>query len=109
MVSLLRDLAVDPHEAPGPDNPLRQVITNTHSPRFVKFQDENDMLLAIPRTIRSDGHVRESVAFLPLWNTWRQLQDGEAVSKGLIGDYLTEPADTPLRLDFPGRTLEGIA
>ena len=109
MVSLLRDLAVDPHEAPGPDNPLRQVITNTHSPRFVKFQDENDVLLAVPRTIRSNGHVRESVAFRPLWNTWRQVQEGEAVSKGLIGDYLIEPPDTPLRLDFPGRTMEGIA
>lgn len=109
MVSLLRDLAVDPHEAPGPDNPLRQVITNTHSPRFVQSQDANDMLLAIPRTIRSNGEMHGTVAFLPLWNTWRHIRDGEAVSKGLIGEYLTEPPDAPLRLDFPGRTLEGIA
>lgn len=109
MVSLMHDLAVDPHETPGPDNPLRQVITNTHSPRFVKFQNENDMLLAVPRTVRSNGQVRETVAFVPLWDSWRHAGRGDAVSKGLIGDYLTEPPDAPLRLDFPGRTIEGIA
>jgi hypothetical protein len=29
MLNLLRDLAVDPADAPGPDNPVRQVIVNT--------------------------------------------------------------------------------
>lgn len=109
MVSLMHDLAVDPQESPGPDNPLRQVITNTHSPRFVKFQNDKDMLLAVARTVRSRRQVRETVAFVPLWNTWRDEGDGKAVSKGLIGDYLTEPPDTPLQLDFPGRKIEGIA
>lgn len=109
MVDLLHDLAVDPHEKPGPDNPLRQVITNTHSPRFVIFQDENDLLLAVPRTIRMNDQVRETVAFLPLWDTWRHVGGGEAVSKALIGEYLTQPTDAPLQLDFPGRKMEGIA
>lgn len=108
MVSLMHDLAVDPHETPGPDNPVRQVITNTHSPRFVKFQRDEDMLLAVLRTVRSNGHLRETVAFVPLWNTWRDAGNGHAVSKGLIGDYLTEP-DAPMQLDFPGRAMEGIA
>lgn len=109
MVSLMHDLAVDPHETPGPDNPLRQVITNTHSPRFVKFQKNNDMLLAVPRVVRSNGQVRETVAFVPLWNTWRDAGGGDAVSKGLIGDYLTEPPDAPLQLDFSDREIEDIA
>jgi predicted ATPase len=109
MVNLLRDLAVDPRETPGPDNPLRQVITNTHSPRFVIFQDESDMLLAMPRTIKSNGRTRETVAFLPLWNTWRHTGEGDAVSKGLIGDYLTQPPDAPMQLDYPDRKMEGIA
>lgn len=109
MVYLLRELAVDPQETPGPDNPLRQVITNTHSPRFVMFQDENDMLLAVPRTITSGIQTRETVAFLPLWNSWRHAGSGEAVSKGLIGDYLTQPEEAPLQLDFPNRKIEGIA
>jgi len=36
MVNLLREIAVDPEDAVGSDNPLRQVIVNTHSP--VVFQ-----------------------------------------------------------------------
>jgi len=108
MVTLLYDLAVDAQEPSGPDNPLRQVIANTHSPRFVKFQDEKDLLFAVPRTVRVNGKLRETVAFVPLWNTWRDAGTGNAVSKGLIGDYLTEP-DAPLQLDYPGRTIEGIA
>jgi predicted ATPase len=109
MVALIRNLSVDAHEEPGPDNPLRQVIVNTHSPRFVKYQDDGDMLLAVPRTIRSGTKTRQTVAFLPLWGTWRDTERGNAVSKGLIGDYLTEPPDAPLQLDFPGRELEGTA
>lgn len=109
MVTLMHDLAVDPQETPGPDNPLRQVITNTHSPRFVIFQNDKDMLVAVPRTVRSNGHLRETVAFVPLWNTWRDTGVGDAVSKGLIGEYLTQPPDAPLKLDFPGRKMEGIA
>jgi predicted ATPase len=108
MVTLLHDLAVDPQEAPGPDNPLRQVIANTHSPRFVKFQHDKDLLFAVPRTVRVDGQRRETVAFVPLWATWRDTGTGNAVSKGLIGDYLTESL-APLQLDYPGRKVEGIA
>ena len=42
MTTLLDDLAVDPHMGVGPDNPLRQVLVNTHSPlvyRQVRPQD----------------------------------------------------------------------
>lgn len=110
MVGLMRDLAVDPQETPGLDNPLRQVITNTHSPRFVKFQDDDDdVLLAVARTVHAHGRMREAVAFVPLWNSWRDAGDGNAVSRGYIADYLVEPPDAPLQLDFPGRGMEGIA
>ena len=36
MVRLLRDLAIDPEFAVGDDNPLRQVLVNTHSPEVVQ-------------------------------------------------------------------------
>lgn len=36
LVELLREIAVDPMEAVGADNPLRQVIINTHSPVVVE-------------------------------------------------------------------------
>ncbi|MCH5645684.1 AAA family ATPase [Gordonia sp. ABSL49_1] len=111
MVTLVRELAVDPNESPGSDNPLRQVITNTHSPRFVTYQQPGDILLASPRTVNtgsSNGTV-ETVAFVPLWDTWRSTAAEFAVSKGFIGEYLSEPDDAPLQLDYPGREIEGIA
>jgi hypothetical protein len=37
MVSLVRDLAVDQFEEPGPDNTIRQAIVNTHSPAVVRL------------------------------------------------------------------------
>lgn len=37
MVDILREIAVDAHMPPGPDNPLRQVLVATHSPAFVQL------------------------------------------------------------------------
>jgi len=103
MVTLLRDLAVDSDEAPGADNPLRQVIVNTHSPRFVVHQFDADMLVALPRTLVVDGRQIQTVRFAPMWNSWRLDAATDGVSKGLIGDYLTEPEDAPMMIDWPGR------
>lgn len=105
MVTLLRDLAVDPQEVPDGDNPLRQVIVNTHSPRFVKFQNDNDMLVALPRSVVIDRRSVQTIKFAPMWNSWRAGGAGDGVSKGLIGDYLNEPEDAPMMLDWPGREL----
>lgn len=106
MVTLLRDLAVDPEETPGSDNPLRQVIVNTHSPRFVMAQHDADMLVALPRQAIVGGQHVNTLWFAPIWGTWRAAGASEAVSKGLIGDYLTLPDDAPMMLDWPGRALD---
>lgn len=105
MVTLLQNLAVDPQEPPGPDNPLRQVIVNTHSPRFVVFQRDDDMLVALPRSIVIGGKTIQTITFAPMWESWRAGSGEDAVSKGLIGDYLTTPPDAPMVLDWPGREL----
>lgn len=105
MVTLLRNLAVDPQEEPGVDNPLRQVVVNTHSPRFVAFQNDADMLVALPRSVVRNGNTVQTIKFAPMWNSWRAESGGEGVSKGLIGDYLTAPGDAPMMLDWPGREL----
>lgn len=102
MVDLLRNLAVDAEESPGHDNPLRQVIVNTHSPRFVQFQEGEDMLLAMPRTVLLSGRHVQTVSFSPIWDTWRAGRLKAGVSKALIGEYLTAPDDAPMMLDFPG-------
>lgn len=41
MYWLLHDLSVDPEEAIGSENPLRQVIVNTHSPAFLALHKDN--------------------------------------------------------------------
>lgn len=43
-VQLLRDFAVDPNLAPDVDNPLRQVLLNTHSPDIVRQLDVDEVL-----------------------------------------------------------------
>lgn len=58
MVDLVRDLAVDAHETPGPDNTFRQVIINTHSPYIVQLVDPQDLLFAETALLRApDGTV----------------------------------------------------
>jgi predicted ATPase len=46
MIQLLRDIAVDVNVEAGPDNPMRQVIVNTHSPVVVGCVPEDTLLMA---------------------------------------------------------------
>lgn len=74
MVRLVEDLAVDAQEAPGPDNPFRQVIVNTHSPSVVQLVDPQDLLFAeadIRRT--ADGTMAHALQLRPLAGTWRDI------------------------------------
>jgi hypothetical protein len=63
MLQLLQDLAVDPREKGDEDNPLRQVIVNTHSPVVAAAVPEESLLVAIPQTIRRDGQQTSIAAF----------------------------------------------
>jgi len=74
MVDLTKALAVDPEASPGPDNPLRQVIVNTHSPRFVQAvaaAGPGDILAAQLATIRRGGGTTTALRLVPLTGTWR--------------------------------------
>jgi predicted ATPase len=100
MVELVRDLAVDPHMAPDDDNPLRQVIVNTHSPYFVQHQHPDDLLFAYPTAVNRRGVEATSVRLLPLSGTWRAAQGGFTSSMAAIIDYLQLPPDRQLRLEL---------
>ena len=100
MVELVRGLAVDADAEPGPENPLRQVVVNTHSPAFVQYQHADDVLLAMPTRIARDGTRMTNVRLLPLADTWRARATGQSISRATIADYLTELPDAQLRLDF---------
>jgi predicted ATPase len=98
MVRLLKDLSVDPEEESGPDNPLRQVIVNTHSPSVVSLVDEDDLLVAEPREIAVAGKRHRGVGFAWLHDTWRcRLRpDERTLSLGQLRAYLN-----PLAFESP--------
>lgn len=93
ILELLQDIACDPNEEVGFDNPLRQVIINTHSPAVVQqILDENLIVAELKSTLREDKRFkRVNFAFLP--DTWRQIKTLEpecnnTVSKGKLLSYL---------------------
>lgn len=101
MVELVRGLAVDPTEQPGPDNPMRQVIVNTHSPGFVQLQHRNDLLYATAASVRANGNfARDAVRLLPLKGSWRATGKESAITVADIVAYLTAQPDAQLTVDF---------
>ena len=101
MVSLVRDLAVDATDAPGPDNPFRQVIINTHSPYVVQLVDPQDLLFADTALQRAPaGSLAPGLLLRPLAGTWREASQTEvpAVTKPDILPYLTTPPGAHLTM-----------
>jgi len=71
MVQLLKDIAVDPAGAIGPDNPLRQVIVNTHSPVVFESIKATDLVfLESVEAIRGNARGKVTVARIPE-HSWR--------------------------------------
>jgi predicted ATPase len=67
IVELLGGMAVDPDYPIGSDNPLRQIIINTHSPLVIqKLQTEN---IIVSQSYRNDGASLS--LFCPILGTWR--------------------------------------
>lgn len=101
MVSLLQDLAVDPGYATGEDNPLRQIVTATHSPTFVQLQNEEDLLYAERTRIKSPfGSYVDTIRCRPISGTWRT-ENGEGIGYGDLIPYLTTPYGATIRLPEP--------
>lgn len=102
MVNLLKDLAVDPKEAPSFENPFRQVIVATHSPPFVQLQDPADLLFALETRMKGpDGRPIRTLRCRPLENTWRAAAGEPTVGMATILAYLSSPPGAQLELlDF---------
>jgi predicted ATPase len=104
MLKLLTDLSVDTTEPVGHENPLRQVVVNTHSPAVVGLIHDDDLLVAIPQEVVRKGKRCRAVSFSWLEDTWRhrQFPDVRTVSRGILGAYLNplayaaEPEEPPL-------------
>jgi len=99
MMNLVEDLAVDPSRKPGPDNPFRQVIINTHSPWIVQLCDPNDLLLAeVHPQKAADGRMASALSLLPYRKSWRAADGGLTFSRADITSYLSSPPGSQLTL-----------
>ncbi len=93
ILQLLQDIATDTDEEISSENPLRQVIINTHSPAVVQQVPEDSLLVAESReTIRSNQRFKR-VCFSSLPNTWRSnkspgTEKVNIISKGQLLAYL---------------------
>jgi predicted ATPase len=100
MVTLVRDLAVDPEDEPGPDNPLRQVIINTHSQAVVRLVGKDDLLMASTEIGTEGGGDRPALILRPMRDSWRGRHNGaRPIGKADLIPYLTAPAGTQISLD----------
>lgn len=71
MVKLLYDLAVDPHLKVDNENPLRQVLVNTHSPLVYKAVDLQDVVFMEFVDAVRDGARGRCAAIRVPDRTWR--------------------------------------
>lgn len=90
MLRLLQDIANDTDDAVGQDNPIRQVIVNTHSPAVVQQIPDKSLVLAQPCSRNQGGQYDRIVRFAALPDTWRTRGEEAApsVSKGDLLAYL---------------------
>jgi predicted ATPase len=72
LTDILQEIAVDVCTPVGPDNPLRQVIINTHSPVVIAQVPDDSLLVAELSETMKDGLCFKSARFSCLPNTWRQ-------------------------------------
>lgn len=99
MVDLVRDLAMDPELEPGPDNPLRQVIVNTHSPAVVQLVGPQDLLYAdLDRASEPGSITAGTLRLRPVRGTWRDPQAAHGIGKAGLIAYLSEPPGAQLTL-----------
>lgn len=88
VLELLQDIAADTRMPAGSDNPLRQVIVNTHSPAvFQQVPDDSVLFVKAVEVVDGAGRFSKSAQFSCLPDTWRTKGD-EAASVVARGDLL---------------------
>ncbi len=88
VIQLLGDLAVDVTEPVDADNPLRQVIVNTHSPSVVGCVHDDALLLAQSGKTVWNGSESSRLSIRHLPGTWREDTPESTVSRGDLTAYL---------------------
>lgn len=94
MVALLTGLAADTNYETDEENPLRQVIVNTHSPIVVSAVPPDSLYLARNKESYSECLQRKisHTSFSALEKTWKTICNlAETTSLGEISAYLNSP------------------
>jgi len=97
IVELLQGMATDTEFAVDEDNPLRQVIVNTHSPIVVSVVPADSLYLAKSKEIYNDLFQKKIsyTGFSALVHTWKTIQGiAETTSPGEILAYLDRAVTT---------------
>jgi predicted ATPase len=96
MLHLLQDIVTDPWHPTDADNPLCQVIINTHSPTVVAQVPDDSLLMAELRETARGDQVFHRLSFSCLPGTWRQeTGDSNIVSRGRLIAYLNPVSPIP--------------
>jgi predicted ATPase len=109
MLQLLYDIATDVYEPVSADNPLRQVIINTHSPAVVAQAPDDSVLMAEPVSQVDNNNVRfTGLTFRCLTGTWRaKLLGANPVAKGNVLSYLN-PFEPHSLIRFPDNASSAV-
>lgn len=87
MLALLKGIACNITQAVDDNNPLRQVIVNTHSPSLTMEVSPEDLVLAKAHDVKMNaGRYSRGVGFFWLSDTWRAKADPDHIAP--IGDIL---------------------
>ncbi len=108
MIDLLQEIACDPEFPIGDDNPLRQVMVNTHSPKVVDRIDPDDLVF-VSRRLRASHDSEENYTlgrfadYLVPVNSWRGRTAGEdsRLSLGHLQPYFKLSGKLPQQLGLP--------
>lgn len=88
VLQLLADLSVDVYEPVGLENPLRQVIINTHAPVVVANVSDEALLVARARHVKVGDHTQVALQLRGLPGTWRAKGIEKTVTKSELLAYL---------------------
>lgn len=101
MLDLIQNIATDINEGISPENPLRQVIINTHSPSVVAQVPDESLLVAELKESVDGERSFKRVCFSCLPDTWRAKapEKTDIVPKGKLLAYLNPVAPNVEELD----------
>jgi hypothetical protein len=105
MLRLLQDIATNVQEPLGPDNPLRQVLINTHAPAVVGQVPDDSLLVAELAEMVVSQRRCKGVRFSGLPDTWRNKAGGpgHAVPRSKLLSYLNPVPREPVESTGNGR------